>query len=67
MPERDQKAPMSYACLLASPLASPLEATLSGLPPILIQVGDEEILLSDSPDEQLHAASDLLQLGRLTQ
>ena len=33
---------------IKDPLASPLEATLSGLPPILIQVGDEEILLSDS-------------------
>lgn len=31
-----------------SPLASPLHADLSGLPPILIQVGDSETLLSDS-------------------
>jgi acetyl esterase/lipase len=30
------------------PLASPLEADLGGLPPLLIQVGDEEVLLSDS-------------------
>lgn len=30
------------------PLASPIEADLSGLPPILIQVGAEEIMLSDS-------------------
>ena len=30
------------------PLASPLEADLGGLPPLLIQVGDEEGLLSDS-------------------
>ena len=30
------------------PLASPLEADLEGLPPLLIQVGDEEVLLSDS-------------------
>ena len=30
------------------PLASPIEADLSNLPPILIQVGSEEILLSDS-------------------
>lgn len=30
------------------PLASPIEANLSNLPPILIQVGSEEILLSDS-------------------
>ena len=30
------------------PLASPLEANLEGLPPLLIQVGDEEVLLSDS-------------------
>ena len=33
---------------LKDPLASPLEADLEGLPPLLIQVGDEEILLSDS-------------------
>ncbi len=31
-----------------SPLAAPLYADLSGLPPLLIQVGDAEILLSDS-------------------
>ena len=31
-----------------TPLASPLYADLSGLPPLLIQVGTEEILLSDS-------------------
>ena len=30
------------------PLASTLEADLGGLPPLLIQVGDEEVLLSDS-------------------
>ena len=30
------------------PLASPFEANLEGLPPLLIQVGDEEVLLSDS-------------------
>lgn len=30
------------------PLASPLYADLQGLPPLLIQVGSEEILLSDS-------------------
>lgn len=33
---------------ISDPLASPLEADLGGLPPLLIQVGDEEILLSDS-------------------
>ena len=33
---------------LRSPLISPLYADLSGLPPLLIQVGDHEILLSDS-------------------
>lgn len=32
----------------ATPLASPLMGDLSGLPPTLIQVGSEEILLSDS-------------------
>ena len=31
-----------------SPLASPIFADLSGLPPILIQVGSEEVLLDDS-------------------
>jgi acetyl esterase/lipase len=33
---------------MKDPLASPLEADLGGLPPLLLQVGDEEILLSDS-------------------
>ena len=33
---------------LRSPLISPLFAELSGLPPMLIQVGDHEILLSDA-------------------
>lgn len=32
----------------ASPLASPIAADLRGLPPMLIQVGDREVLLSDS-------------------
>ena len=31
-----------------SPLASPLHADLSGLPPLLVQVGSEEVLLDDS-------------------
>jgi acetyl esterase/lipase len=31
-----------------APLISPLYGDLSGLPPLLIQVGDHEILLSDS-------------------
>ncbi len=31
-----------------TPLASPLFADLSGLPPLLIQVGSEEVLLDDS-------------------
>lgn len=31
-----------------NPLASPLMAELAGLPPMLIQVGDQEILLSDA-------------------
>ncbi len=33
---------------LAQPLISPVNADLSGLPPVLIQVGSEEVLLSDS-------------------
>lgn len=31
-----------------TPLASPIHADLEGLPPLLIQVGSEEVLLSDS-------------------
>ena len=31
-----------------TPLLSPVHADLSGLPPLLIHVGDDEILLSDS-------------------
>jgi epsilon-lactone hydrolase len=31
-----------------TPLASPVHANLEGLPPLLIQVGSEEVLLSDS-------------------
>lgn len=41
----------------ASPLASPLNAELSGLPPMLIQVGDQEILLSDSQRMQERAGA----------
>jgi epsilon-lactone hydrolase len=45
-------APMAQFYLGATPandpLASPLYADLSGLPPLLIQVGDTEILLDDS-------------------
>jgi acetyl esterase/lipase len=33
---------------LCDPLVSPLHAELAGLPPMLLQVGDHEILLSDS-------------------
>jgi monoterpene epsilon-lactone hydrolase len=38
-----------------TPLASPLFASLSGLPPLLIQVGTADVLLSDS--ERLAAAA----------
>lgn len=38
-----------------TPLASPLFASLSGLPPLLIQVGTADLLLSDS--ERLAAAA----------
>jgi acetyl esterase/lipase len=31
-----------------NPLASPLYADLSGLPPVRVQVGDDEVLLDDS-------------------
>ena len=40
-------------CEADEPLASPLMAELAGLPPTLIQVGTDEVLLSDS--ERLHA------------
>jgi monoterpene epsilon-lactone hydrolase len=40
-----------------SPLASPLFAELRGLPPLLIQVGTAELLLSDS-DRLAAAATD---------
>jgi phosphinothricin tripeptide acetyl hydrolase len=33
-----------------TPLASPLYADLKGLPPLLVQVGTDEVLLSDSTD-----------------
>ena len=33
---------------LRTPLASPLHADLSGLPPMLVQVGDAEVLLDDA-------------------
>jgi epsilon-lactone hydrolase len=39
----------------SAPLASPLFASLSGLPPLLIQVGTADLLLSDS--ERLAAAA----------
>ncbi len=35
---------------LEDPLVSPLRADLGGLPPLLVQVGSEEILLDDSVD-----------------
>jgi len=43
----------------AEPLASPINGDLRGLPPVLIQVGTDEILLQDS--QRLHAA--LIQAG----
>jgi acetyl esterase/lipase len=33
---------------IETPLASPVHADLSGLPPLLVQVGDHEVLLDDS-------------------
>lgn len=39
-----------------NPFISPLEADLSGLPPLLIQVGTDEVLLSDSLDFARKAA-----------
>ncbi len=39
-----------------NPLASPVRADVSGLPPMLIQVGSEEVLLSDSTTFASNAA-----------
>lgn len=38
----------AYAAPAQSPLHSPLSADLRGLPPMLIQVGDQELLLADA-------------------
>ncbi|MBL8673368.1 MAG: alpha/beta hydrolase, partial [Rhodospirillales bacterium] len=38
-----------------TPLASPLHADLAGLPPLLIQVGGDEVLLDDSRELALRA------------
>jgi monoterpene epsilon-lactone hydrolase len=46
--DRFAEAYLSGRTDAATPLASPLNADLAGLPPILIQVGAEEVLLSDS-------------------
>ena len=61
MTERADQDPISTPALLRqlasdyldgadpkTPLASPLFASLSGLPPLLVQVGTADILLSDS-------------------
>jgi epsilon-lactone hydrolase len=61
MTERADQDPISTPALLRqlaadylagadpkSPLASPLFASLTGLPPLLIQVGTADVLLSDS-------------------
>jgi len=39
-----------------TPLAAPLHADLKGLPPLLIQVGDAEVLLDDSTRVQRRRA-----------
>jgi acetyl esterase/lipase len=39
-----------------NPMTSPVRADLSGLPPVLIQVGSEKVLLSDSLTFANHAA-----------
>src|ERR1700689_567705 len=68
MTERADQDPISTPAMLAqfaadylagadpkTPLASPLFASLAGLPPLLIQVGTADLLLSDS--ERLAAAA----------
>jgi monoterpene epsilon-lactone hydrolase len=68
MSERVEQDPISTPALLRqlasdylagadprTPLASPLFASLAGLPPLLIQVGTADLLLSDS--ERLAAAA----------
>ena len=68
MTERADQDPVSTPAMLAqfaadylagadpkTPLASPLFASLAGLPPLLIQVGTADLLLSDS--ERLAAAA----------
>jgi acetyl esterase/lipase len=49
---RAQVAELVHSCLKTAdpkhPLASPLQARLSGMPPIRIHVGDDEVLLDDS-------------------
>jgi acetyl esterase/lipase len=44
-----------YACPAAAMDHRPLEADLRGLPPMLVQVGDDEVLLSDSTRLAEHA------------
>ncbi len=48
-----------------TPLAAPLHADLSGLPPVLVQVGTAETLLDDATRiaERLHAASGEVKLS----
>jgi epsilon-lactone hydrolase len=68
MTERAEQDPISTPALLRqfasdylagadpkTPLASPLFASLNGLPPLLIQVGTADVLLSDA--ERLAAAA----------
>jgi epsilon-lactone hydrolase len=68
MTERAEQDPISTPAMLRqfasdylagadpkAPLASPLFASLSGLPPLLVQVGTADVLLSDS--ERLAAAA----------
>jgi acetyl esterase/lipase len=61
----DMPAAAAYYCKksqLREPLVSPVYADLCGLPPIFIQVGDDEILLSDSTrlaDKVRHCGGDI--------
>jgi acetyl esterase/lipase len=52
-----RQALAAYACPADAPEHRPLEADLAGLPPMLVQVGADEILLGDAQALAAHAES----------